>query len=72
MTKQLEWLKEFSETCGVSGDESRIKALMLRRLNGKAQVSYDKLGSVVFTNATKVKDAPKICLLPTWMKWALW
>ena len=62
MTKQLEWLKEFSETCGVSGDESRIKALMLRRLKGKAQVSYDKLGSVVFTNATKVKDAPKIML----------
>jgi len=62
MTEQLEWLKRYSETCGVSGDEGRMKALMLERLKGKAEVSYDKLGSVVFTNACKQKDAPKIML----------
>lgn len=62
MDKQLQWLKKFSETCGVSGDEGRIKALMLERLKGFADVSYDKLGSVVFINANKDAKAPKIML----------
>lgn len=62
MDKKLAWLKAFSETCGVSGFESRMKELMLKRLDGMADVSYDKLGSVVFTNAAKDAEAPKIML----------
>ena len=61
MDKKLEWLKRFSETCGVSGFESRMKELMLQRLDGMAEVSYDKLGSVVFTKQAAA-DAPKIML----------
>lgn len=62
MDKQLEWLKKFSETCGVSGFESRMKELMLQRLDGMAEVSYDKLGSVVFTKKAVEEAAPKIML----------
>lgn len=62
MDKKLTWLKQFSETCGVSGFETPIKKLLQKRLQGKAAVSYDKLGSVVFTNEGKGKDLPKIML----------
>lgn len=62
METKLAWLKAFSETCGVSGFEGRTKELMLKRLNGMADVSYDKLGSVVFSNAAADKTAPKIML----------
>ncbi|MEG2342589.1 MAG: M42 family metallopeptidase [Acidaminococcaceae bacterium] len=61
MKEKLEWLRRYSETCGVSGFETRIKDLMLERLAGKAQVSYDKLGSVVFT-ASGSQTGPKIML----------
>lgn len=62
MEKKLAWLKRFSETCGVSGFESRMKDLMLERLSGLAEVSYDKLGSVVFTKRAAAANAPKIML----------
>ena len=62
MDKKLAWLKRFSETCGVSGFEGRMKDLMLERLNGMAEVSYDKLGSVIFTKKSASADAPKIML----------
>lgn len=62
MEKQLAWLKRFSETCGVSGFEGQMKDLMLERLSGMADVSYDKLGSVVFTKQAAQADAPKIML----------
>lgn len=62
MDKKLEWLKRYSETCGVSGFEGRMKDLMLERLNGLAEVSYDKLGSVVFTKKAACTDAPKVML----------
>ncbi|HIU64664.1 MAG TPA: M42 family metallopeptidase [Candidatus Avacidaminococcus intestinavium] len=61
MKKKIEWLKRFSETCGVSGFESRIKTLLLERLDGQATVSYDKLGSVVFTAKGKA-ETPKVML----------
>ena len=44
MKEKLAWLKRYSETCGVSGFEGRMKDLMLERLEGMAEVSYDKLG----------------------------
>lgn len=61
MKNNIEWLKSLSETCGVSGFEERIKALLLERLQGKADVSYDKLGSIIFTAIGKA-EGPKIML----------
>lgn len=60
--EQLQWLQRFSETCGVSGFEGRMKKLMLERLSSCKDVSYDKLGSVVFTKKADTADAPKIML----------
>ncbi|MBR5487233.1 MAG: hypothetical protein IKV70_04595 [Phascolarctobacterium sp.] len=62
MENKLAWLKRYSETCGVSGFESRMKDLMLERLEGMAEVSYDKLGSVVFTKVSQEENAPKVML----------
>ncbi len=49
----LEWLKKFSETCGVTGFEQRIKELLKERMSGLGEVSTDGLGSVVFTHKNK-------------------
>ena len=59
---KLAWLKRYSETNAVSGFEAPMKELMQERLAGKAEVSYDKLGSVVFTSAAADENAPKIML----------
>lgn len=59
---KLAWLKRYSETNAVSGFEAPMKELLQERLAGKAEVSYDKLGSVVFTNAAADEGAPKIML----------
>lgn len=59
---KLAWLKRYSETNAVSGFETPMKELLQERLAGKAEVSYDKLGSVVFTNASADENAPKIML----------
>ena len=59
---KLAWLKRYSETNAVSGFEAPMKELLQERLAGKAEVSYDKLGSVVFTNASADENAPKIML----------
>lgn len=60
--KQLEWLRRFSETCGVSGFEGRMKKLMQERLTDYSDITYDKLGSIVFTKKAVDADAPKIML----------
>lgn len=60
--EQLSWLQRFTETCGVSGFEAPMKALMRERLAGFEDVSYDKLGSVVFTKKAEDEGAPKIML----------
>ena len=59
---KLAWLKRYSETNAVSGFEAPMKELMQERLAGKAEVSYDKLGSVVFTSAAADENASKIML----------
>ena len=59
---KLAWLKRYSETNAVSGFEAPMKELLQERLAGKAEVSYDKLGSVVFTNASADENVPKIML----------
>lgn len=60
--QQLQWLQKFSETCGVSGFEGRMKKLMQERLSSYKDVSYDKLGSIIFTKKAAEADAPKIML----------
>ena len=60
--KKLEQLRELSETCGISGFEGPVKELLKKRLSPVAEVSYDKLGSVIFTQAAKDVNAPKIML----------
>ena len=76
---KLAWLKRYSETNAVSGFEAPMKELLQERLAGKAEVSYDKLGSVVFTNASadekmlrQMKMRRKLCWLAIWMKLVLW
>lgn len=59
---KLAWLKRYSEANAVSGFEAPMKELLQERLAGKAEVSYDKLGSVVFTSAAADEAAPKIML----------
>mgnify|MGYP001029994358 CR=1 FL=1 len=58
---QLSRLVELSEVCGISGFEGPVKALLKKRLGKVARVSYDKLGSIIFTQEGG-KDALKIML----------
>ena len=69
---KLAWLKRYSETNAVSGFEAPMKELLQERLAGKAEVSYDKLGSVVFTNASADENARELCWQAIWMKLVLW
>ena len=71
-TERMEWLRRFSETCGVSGFEGRMKQLMQERLAAYKDVSYDKLGSVIFTKRLKMLTHRKSCWPATWMKSVSW
>jgi endoglucanase len=48
MDNKLAFLQELSEVAGVSGFESRIKKLLTAKLSSVAEVSGDKIGSVIF------------------------
>lgn len=61
MEKTIAWLKELSETPGISGFEGPIKNLLKEKLACCAEVSYDGIGSIVFSRETALK-APKIML----------
>lgn len=61
MDKTLEWLKQISEVAGPSGYEQRVKTLLAERLAGKSDVSYDRLGSIIFKKQGTV-DTPRIML----------
>ncbi len=61
MTDKLLWLKKFSEAKGVSGFEKEIKELIVERVGDTATLSYDKLGSAVFTAKNSVAG-PKIMM----------
>lgn len=61
MDRTLDWLKEISETPGPSGFEDRVKNLLLNRLEGISEVSYDKLGSIIFKK-TGTNTGPRIML----------
>lgn len=56
MDKTLFWLKQITEVPGVSGFEQDVKGLLQEKLKGKAEVSYDKLGSVVFAKKGTSQD----------------
>ena len=48
MDDTLNWLQKISETPGVSGFEDEVRKLLVRELEGIADVEYDKIGSVIF------------------------
>nr|WP_054259830.1 M42 family metallopeptidase [Propionispora sp. 2/2-37] len=50
-----------AETPGVSGFEHRVKELLKKRLHGIAEVSYDKIGSIIFKKQG-TNHMPKIML----------
>lgn len=59
--EQLDWLVKYSETCSVSGFEGNMKKLLRERLAACEDVSFDKLGSEVFTKKGPA-EGPKIML----------
>lgn len=61
MDTTLNWLKEISTVPGVSGFEQPVKDLMVNKLGSITEVSYDKIGSVIFTKRGSCHD-PKIML----------
>lgn len=66
MDKQIKNLKELSEIAGVSGFETRVKELLLKRLESACEsVEYDKLGSIIFK--TKNNNAELKILLAAHM-----
>jgi len=54
-------LKDLTEAVGLAGFEREVAAVMERHLKGHAEVSYDKLGSVVFRK-TGTAESPKVML----------
>lgn len=57
MNLQIKNLQELSEVAGVSGNESRVKELLKRRLEQVCEsVSYDKLGSIIFKSKNNTED----------------
>lgn len=61
MKRMNAWLKQLTEAPGVSGYEQKVKDLLKSRLSGKAEVSYDKIGSIIFKK-TGSGSEPKIML----------
>jgi endoglucanase len=61
LDKRLSWLKQISEVAGVSGFENRVKAMLIERLGSIAEVSRDKLGSVIFKKQGAA-ESPRIML----------
>jgi len=61
MDKTLSWLKQISETPGVSGYEQRVKSLLTERLSGLTEVGGDRIGSVIFKKRGST-DNPRIML----------
>jgi putative aminopeptidase FrvX len=61
MDKTTTWLKEISEVAGPSGYEHRVKAMLSERLASKSEVSYDKIGSIIFKKRG-TGDEPRIML----------
>ena len=57
MNLELKNLKKLSEVAGVSGDEFRVKKLLTERLKEVSEeISYDKLGSVIFKSKNNTAD----------------
>jgi endoglucanase len=54
-------LRELSEAFGVPGAEDEVRAIMVRHLAPYAEVSYDRLGSVIARRQGS-SDAPRIML----------
>lgn len=61
MDRTLNWLKEITDVAGPSGFEGRVKELLHNRLAGTAEVSTDRLGSIIFKQ-TGTAGGPRIML----------
>jgi endoglucanase len=61
MDDTLSWLKQITEVAGVSGYEHRVKDMLKQRLGGIAEVSGDRIGSVIFKKKG-TSEAPRIML----------
>lgn len=61
MDNTLTWLKKISTVPGVSGFEQPVKELMVEKLGHMTEVSYDKIGSVIFAKKGTGAE-PKIML----------
>lgn len=61
MDKTLDWLKEITEAPGISGFENPVKELLIQKVSTIAEVTYDKIGSVIFKK-NGAKPGPKIML----------
>ena len=61
MDKMLACLREFSNAHGVSGYEQEIRGLMRKHLSEIAEISYDKLGSII-CRKRGASDGPRIML----------
>ncbi|MFH1824582.1 MAG: M42 family metallopeptidase [Candidatus Firestonebacteria bacterium] len=46
--ERLQLLKELTEIGGVSGYETEVKNVLKKHLKGLADISYDKIGSIIF------------------------
>ena len=57
----LDLLKELTEASGLPGHEGEIRRIVARRVKGLAQVSHDRLGSIVCAKKGAAK-APRIML----------
>lgn len=61
MDQALAWLKQITEVAGPSGFEGRVKELLHGRLAGVAEVSNDRLGSIIFKRVGD-SEGPKVML----------
>lgn len=61
MDNTVEWLKEIADIPGVSGFEQRVKESLKARLSRVAEVSTDKIGSIIFKKQGTAAN-PKIML----------
>lgn len=62
-TLQLELLEKFSNACGVSGDESEIRQMVINEIKHSAdRFEIDILGSVIAYKDGKGKDLPTVLI----------
>ncbi len=59
--ERLNLLKELTEASGVSGHEREVRDVLKKHLKGRAEVSQDRMGSIVFKKKGTA-DNPRIMI----------